>query len=294
MDSKDFEEELGPLPESDENARLQRESFKALQRLLSHRDSLIYRDERVEDFGIDCSLELKVRRKVPAQTERTSGMDLGNVAQWVGAVGTISAVLVALFKEDLLRWRRRPELVAVLKAERPYCVKTPEHHGTPPNVWNGSRYFIRLMVTNMGNVRADKVEVFLSSAVVEETNQPVPNFIPMNLKWSYIGSIYADGISPDMSRLCDFAAITDPTWPPFKEERPSALSEKETCLSLILEVGLSRRDFLPPGRYKFEVTMAASNCKPVRQQFRLHLTGRWEADEKVMFAHGFVVSAIEK
>ena len=39
---------------------LQRESFKALQRLLSHRDSLIYRDERVEDFGIDCSLELKV------------------------------------------------------------------------------------------------------------------------------------------------------------------------------------------------------------------------------------------
>lgn len=64
MDSKDFEDELGPLPESDENARLQRESLKALQRLLSHRDSLIYRDERVEDFGIDCSLELKVGKKV--------------------------------------------------------------------------------------------------------------------------------------------------------------------------------------------------------------------------------------
>lgn len=64
MDSKDFENELGPLPESDENARVQRESFKALQRLLSRRDSLIYRDERVEDFGIDCSLELKVGKYV--------------------------------------------------------------------------------------------------------------------------------------------------------------------------------------------------------------------------------------
>jgi tetratricopeptide (TPR) repeat protein len=64
VDSKDFENELGPLPESDENARLQRESFKALQRLLSYRDSLIYRDERVEDFGIDCSLELKVGKYV--------------------------------------------------------------------------------------------------------------------------------------------------------------------------------------------------------------------------------------
>jgi hypothetical protein len=35
---------------------------------------------------------------------------LGSIAQWVGALGTLAAVGVALFKEDVLRALRRPEL----------------------------------------------------------------------------------------------------------------------------------------------------------------------------------------
>ena len=46
---------------------------------------------------------------------------IGTLAQWVGAFGTISAVIVALSKEEMLRWFRRPKLVAVLKAEYPYA-----------------------------------------------------------------------------------------------------------------------------------------------------------------------------
>jgi hypothetical protein len=52
--------ELGPLPESDENARLQRESFKALDRLLSGQNTFVFRDERIEDYGVDGSLELNI------------------------------------------------------------------------------------------------------------------------------------------------------------------------------------------------------------------------------------------
>jgi hypothetical protein len=56
----DIAADLGPLPESDENARLQRESFKALDRILSHQNTFVFRDERVEDYGVDGSLELNV------------------------------------------------------------------------------------------------------------------------------------------------------------------------------------------------------------------------------------------
>jgi hypothetical protein len=52
--------ELGPLPESDENARLQRESFKALDRLLSGQNTFVFRHEPIEDFGVDGSLELNI------------------------------------------------------------------------------------------------------------------------------------------------------------------------------------------------------------------------------------------
>jgi hypothetical protein len=51
--------DLGPLPHSDENAALQRESFASLHALLPARE-FILRDERAEDYGVDASLEVLV------------------------------------------------------------------------------------------------------------------------------------------------------------------------------------------------------------------------------------------
>lgn len=50
-------DDLGPLPTSDANSALQRESLAALHSLLPP-DSWILRDERVDDLGVDASLEV--------------------------------------------------------------------------------------------------------------------------------------------------------------------------------------------------------------------------------------------
>ncbi|MGD0012056.1 MAG: DUF4365 domain-containing protein [Terriglobia bacterium] len=52
--------DLGPLPESDENAELQRSSLKALNSLLQNQDDIVFRDERIEDYGVDGAFELKI------------------------------------------------------------------------------------------------------------------------------------------------------------------------------------------------------------------------------------------
>jgi tetratricopeptide (TPR) repeat protein len=52
--------DLGPLPQSDENAELQRSSIKGLNSLLQGQDALIFRDERIEDYGVDGSFEVKL------------------------------------------------------------------------------------------------------------------------------------------------------------------------------------------------------------------------------------------
>jgi hypothetical protein len=215
-------------------------------------------------------------------------VELGNLAQWVAAVGTISAVSIALFKEPLLAWLRRPELKAEIRAEYPFCVKTPAFE-TSPEKWKGFRYWIRILVTNDGHSRANQVEVFLANLTKQGTKDPVGNFMPMNLQWSYIHTVYADGISPKMSRLCDLAAISDPNCPSFKEGRPAGLADNQTCLSLRLEAVPPRTEWLPPGKYQFEITIAASNCKPVAQEFSLHLTGLWSEDQKTMLTHGIVL-----
>lgn len=116
------------------------------------------------------------------------------------------AITVALFKESILHKLRHPELTARLEARHPDCVKTPLSHGG----WDGSRYFLRLWIENVGDARADGVEVFVARAWVEGKEgsfEELPQFTAMNLRWSYSEyhkpTIYTDGISPRMGRYCD-------------------------------------------------------------------------------------------
>ena len=76
-----------------------------------------------------------------------------------------------------------PELKAKGRSGIPNCVKTLMSHET----WRGSRTFLRLWIENVGNVRAEEVEVFLSRAWVEQKGsfKEFSPFTPMNLTWSY-------------------------------------------------------------------------------------------------------------
>jgi hypothetical protein len=86
----------------------------------------------------------------------------GNAAQWAGALMTFLAVIVALFKEDLIRRRRHPKLTASIGAKYPDCIKTAVQWRGPDKEkpWRGWKYWLRVWVENEGNVRAEKVEVF--------------------------------------------------------------------------------------------------------------------------------------
>lgn len=75
----DLSSQLGPLPKYDENANLQSESFKALQKLLFGIDAFVFRDERIEDYGVDFSLELKLSGRVTnfrAQVQMKGSQDV--------------------------------------------------------------------------------------------------------------------------------------------------------------------------------------------------------------------------
>jgi hypothetical protein len=227
---------------------------------------------------------------VPPPSHYWNAQQWGNLAQWFGAFLTFCAVVVALFKEDFLRWRRHPELTARLNAEHPDCVKTPVKHG---DTWRGSRYFLRLWIANEGDVRADKVEVFLANAWVERKAgswEELPQFTPMNLRWSYGDwkkpTIYADGISPRMARYCDLAAITKPGHP----DLLSVSEPEKTRLGLQFEFFGPASEYLPTGKYRFEILVAASNRNPVSYFVEIHLTGLWSDNEADMLKNGFTVT----
>jgi hypothetical protein len=83
-------------------------------------------------------------------------MESGNAAQWVAATVTTAGIIIALFKEEMIRRLRHPTLTVETDAKHSFIVRTPVREGD----WNGWRYFIRLQIKNTGKVRAEKVEVF--------------------------------------------------------------------------------------------------------------------------------------
>jgi hypothetical protein len=98
----------------------------------------------------------------------------------------------------------------------------------------------------------------------------LPEFTPMNLRWSYGDwrnpTIYADGISPRMGRHCDFGSITDPAHP----DHRSLPEGGKARLRLETEILKHPRDYLMPGKYKFEILVAASNREPVAYLIEMH------------------------
>lgn len=105
-------------------------------------------------------------------------MTFAEIAQWATVVVAVLGVVSALLKEEIIRLFRYPKLTIKLEASDPYIVRIPAKH----NDWSGWRYFIRMLINNSGNMRANDVEVFLSDAVVMRNNnyEPVPRFTPMH------------------------------------------------------------------------------------------------------------------
>jgi hypothetical protein len=80
-----------------------------------------------------------------------------SLAQWLGAVGTIAAVVLALFKDSILARWRRPRLVATCSKTTPWTGKVPFTVSSNGAVlWSGHAYWVRVRVENMGRSRARK------------------------------------------------------------------------------------------------------------------------------------------
>src|SRR5689334_12427621 len=93
-----------------------------------------------------------------------SEMAPSSAAQWFAAVATTLAVVVALFKDSIRDWWRKPKLIVTCGNSPPWTVRTPLFvNGAAGTVlWTGDSYWVRVKVENKGLTRAEEVEVSAS------------------------------------------------------------------------------------------------------------------------------------
>jgi hypothetical protein len=157
-------------------------------------------------WRFDCDAESTILL-APQRATRSDEMAPSTLAQWVGALGTIAAVVVALFKDEILARRRRPILDAKCDKAAPWTVKTPieVHDGKGLVLWKGGGYYVRAQIENSGRSRAEKVQVYASKLAklgADGKFEDIPTFLPLNMRWANTPpggqAAILDGISPGM------------------------------------------------------------------------------------------------
>jgi hypothetical protein len=220
--------------------------------------------------------------------------------EWIQLAGvgvTLLAVLVALFKDEIWRILRKPNLDITLKNQSPDCHisgTTWKEEGTGRQLSVGNWYYLRLWVCNKGKSPATNVQVFASKllkATAPNNFIKIGDFLPMNLQWAHTKEIFRGCIAPDMGRHCDLGHIADPKFKAVHKETKPTVSDDKTILCLELEVRpLTLIHLLQPGEYKLELIVAADNVKPKRKIVSIGLTGDWFETENEMFEKGVVLS----
>ena len=232
-------------------------------------------------------------------------MACAETAIWAGSIATFLAVFVALFKEELVRIWRHPKLNARIILEAPDCHKTQMNifdQKTGCLLDQAECYYFRLWVENSGNQRAEKIQVFVSKLLRRHADGSFvedKSFLPMNLKWSHsqmspLGpEIFADGISPQMGKHCDFGHIIDPSKRSMLGHVLPTVKTGETILAMDLEVApATLTHLIPPGTYRFNLKLAAANLEPITKVIEINLTGNWYTDENKMFSDGIGMKEI--
>src|ERR1700730_17705171 len=122
--------------------------------------------------------------------QSTAPTDLGKSIPWL-VFGTLSAAIVGLFKDAIVRLIWFPDLDLVFDDSAPYCDDPPTRAGFP-SIW------FRPLVINRGSARAAKVELR-----VTDVHKPLPidegkwyRQYSMNLGWSNLdGTTVLDGLN---------------------------------------------------------------------------------------------------
>jgi hypothetical protein len=208
-------------------------------------------------------------------------------------VGTsaIIATLAALFGDAIKRWIWKPALSATYVHGPDYCEKVVLYDETNGRRVTSPGYYFRLRIRNVGEHRADKIEILATDLqqLQPDNTWPIIRRFSMNLLWTNLDhAAILSGLSPDMERYCDIGHIILPAEREKlrHEELPTADADR-TVFSLDLEAKPNHLShILQPGTYRLTLYIAAANHSPIRKTLEFEITGIWSDESDTMLRNG--------
>lgn len=193
----------------------------------------------------------------------------GNMSSWFAALGTIGAVIVALFQESIKRLLYQPKLKLSVKNEEPWCNNVKQYNCCG---YIGDALYIRIKVENVGNEVAKDIQIFAKNINPIEGIGKGKIWLEMDLQWSNTGDSYYPLIYPNTAKYCDLGFILDPNARKYDERYffqntwDGKYGEIDPALLMNVKYPLGGGDhILGPGKYEIEIVAAAVGAKLVKQ-----------------------------
>lgn len=213
---------------------------------------------------------------------------LTTAASWTAAIATSLAVVVALFKDTLMRWLRRPIIKTSSGQYIPYVVRVPlRHHERCPNgviVSECDAFWFRICVTNRGRDTARALEAFaerLERRAATGDFQPVERFIPASLTWAGLDAPVLPRLNPGSDRYLVALSILKP------DDRACVLDNQAQTVfdrlhasGPVTELGVHQKDTsyshaCAPGEYRLRLAISGENVDTVRFIFEFAAPSVW-------------------
>jgi hypothetical protein len=189
--------------------------------------------------------------------EWTSG-EWDDVREWLIAIGTVGAVITALYvagRPARARRRRRPKLSLSLDDELGITIETVtlENDKTGSVVASTPAPWIRLSVTNQnGKDTATDVELFAARITEPDAGAAQPrahvSFPPFG--WPHVETARMD-VPAGVTRLIDIG---------WYELNPTHSDVKDKLQLRLVPFPTDQRHLLKPGTYDFDLTLSAHNA----------------------------------
>ncbi|NEX13617.1 MAG: hypothetical protein C1941_02795 [Prosthecochloris sp.] len=197
------------------------------------------------------------------------------------AVGTLGAVIVALFQNPFLKWWNRADLCVSIKNIEPYCQSVPQFirkklfWGGVEKVSNGNAIYLRLKVENIGSTTATNVAVYAKKLIGKNASRKIDWNPAMNLSWSNEGKerrLFYPHISPGVEKYCDVGFICDPAFRKSDSRYNGAvvqdgkynIDEPACYLSVAYPLG-DYEHIIGPGEYQLDLIVSSDNAKRVEK-----------------------------
>lgn len=179
-----------------------------------------------------------------------------SITDWLTAIGTIGAVVIALFLNTLLKWYRRPILTIEFENKAPFCRHVPQTN-------KSIAYFLRLRVKNTGRSMARDCEGKLVKIQDFNPRYERTDFDPSNLHWAGHGTSNAISIHKKAYEYLDIIHV--------RNDVSSILLKTNEVEPRGFPFAFPRQDYI------LDVVLCGKNTEPVEKFFRVHIERSFEA-----------------